>query len=166
MFFIIKTVFSLKGVQLKRFIHVSPQKNQHLRSDVDFFNISANPFVSYLKYQWCLRLAKIALLVIVMMTSLMRSARIKGATTKVNAFWRSVCVTSIKPIAPDTKRRALLRRLAKKIVKMLDLALVNRDVIHARNGKKRRKPAVGPRKCEAPLAPPANTGKPKKPKSR
>ena len=124
------------------------------------------PFVSYLKYQWCLRLAKIALLVIVMMISLMRSARIKGATTKANAFWRSVCVISIKPIAPDTKRRALLRRLAKKIVKMLDLALVNRDVIHARNGKKRRKPAVGPRKCEAPPAPPANTGKPKKPKSR
>jgi len=50
-------------------------------------------------------------------------------------------VTSIKPIAPDTKRRALLRRLAKKIVTRLDLALVNRDVIHARNGKKRRKPA-------------------------
>ena len=141
-------------------------KNQHLRSDVDFFNISAKPFESYLKYQWCLRLAKIALLVIVMMISLMRSARIKGATTKVNAFWRSVCVTSIKPIAPDTKRRALLRRLAKKIVTRLDLALVNRDVIHARNGKKRRKPAVGPRKCEAPPAPPANTGKPKKPKSR
>ena len=74
--------------------------------------------------------------------------------------------TNIKPIAPDTKRRALLRRLAKKIVTRLDLALVNRDVIHARNGKKRRKPAVGPRKCEAPPAPPANTGKPKKPKSR
>ena len=141
-------------------------KNQHLRSDVDFFNISAKPFESYLKYQWCLRLAKIALLVIVMMTSLMRSARIKGATTKANAFWRSVCVISIKPIAPDTKRSALLRRLAKKIVTRLDLALVNRDVIHARNGKKRRKPAVGPRKCEALPAPPANTGKPKKPKSR
>ena len=113
-----------------------------------------------------MRLAKIALLVIVMMTSLMRSARIKGATTKVNAFWRSVCVTSIKPIAPDTKRSALLRRLDKKIVTRPDLALVNRDVIHARNGKKRRKPAVGPRKCEAPPAPPANTGKPKKPRSR
>ena len=141
-------------------------KNQHLRSDVDFFNISSKPFVSYLKYQWCLRLAKIALLVIVMMISLMRSARIKGATTKANAFWRSVCVTNIKPIAPDTKRRALLRRLAKKIVTRLDLALVNRDVIHARNGKKRRKPAVGQRKCEAPPAPPANTGKPKKPNSK
>ena len=162
MFFIIKTVFSLKGVQLKRY---SYNKKQQLCSDVAYFSMFV-PFVSYLKYQWCLRLAKIALLVIVMMTSLMRSARIKGATTKVNAFWRSVCVTSIKPIAPDTKRRALLRRLAKKIVKMLDLALVNRDVIHARNGKKRRKPAVGPRKCEAPPAPPANTGKPKKPKSR
>ena len=166
MFFIIKTVFSLKGVQLKRLYMFPHNKNQHLRSDVDIFNISAKPFVSYLKYQWCLRLAKIALLVIVMMTSLMRSARIKGATTKANAFWRSVCVTNIKPIAPDTKRRALLRRLAKKIVTRLDLALVNRDVIHARNGKKRRKPAVGPRKCEAPPAPPANTGKPKKPKSR
>lgn len=113
-----------------------------------------------------MRLAKIALLVIVIMISLMRSARIKGATTKANAFWISVCVTSIKPIAPDTKRRALLRRLAKKIVTRLDLALVNRDVIQARNGKKRRKPAVGPRKCEAPPAPPANTGKPKKPRSK
>lgn len=152
----------IKVVQLKRY---SYNKKQQLCSDVAYFSMFV-PFVYYLKYQWCLRLAKIALLVIVMMTSLMRSARIKGATTKVNAFWRSVCVTSIKPIAPDTKRRALLRRLAKKIVKMLDLALVNRDVIHARNGKKRRKPAVGPRKCEAPPAPPANTGKPKKPKSR
>ena len=152
----------IKVVQLKRY---SYNKKQQLCSDVAYFSMFV-PFVSYLKYQWCLRLAKIALLVIVMMTSLMRSARIKGATTKVNAFWRSVCVTSIKPIAPDTKRRALLRRLAKKIVTRLDLALVNRDVIHARNGKKRRKPAVGPRKCEAPPAPPANTGKPKKPKSR
>ena len=152
----------IKVVQLKRY---SYNKKQQLCSDVAFFSIFG-PFVSYLKYQWCLRLAKIALLVIVIMISLMRSARIKGATTKVNAFWRSVCVTSIKPIAPDTKRRALLRRLAKKIVTRLDLALVNRDVIHARNGKKRRKPAVGPRKCEAPPAPPANTGKPKKPKSR
>ena len=152
----------IKVVQLKRY---SYNKKQQLCSDVAYFSMFV-PFVSYLKYQWCLRLAKIALLVIVMMISLMRSARIKGTTTKVNAFWRSVCVTSIKPIAPDTKRRALLRRLAKKIVKMLDLALVNRDVIHARNGKKRRKPAVGPRKCETPPAPPANTGKPKKPKSR
>ena len=141
-------------------------KNQHLCSDVDFFNIPAKPFVSYLKYQWCLRLAKIALLVIVMMTSLMRSARIKGATTKANAFWISVCVTNIKPIAPATKRRILLNKLARKMVSTLDLALVNRDVIHARNGKKRRKPAVGPRKCEAPPAPLANTGKPKKPRSR
>ena len=162
MFFIIKIVFSIKGVQLKRY---SYNKKQQLCSDVAYFSMFV-PFVSYLKYQWCLRLAKIALLVIVMMTSLMRSARIKGATTKANAFWRSVCVTSIKPIAPDTKRRALLRRLAKKIVTRLDLALVNKDVIHARNGKKRRKPAVGPRKCEAPPAPPANTGKPKKPRSR
>lgn len=113
-----------------------------------------------------LEASKIALLVIVIMISLMRSARIKGATTKVNAFWISVCVTSIKPIAPDTKSRALLRRLAKNIVTRLDLALVNRDVIQARNGKKRRKPAVGPRKCEAPPAPPANTRKPKKPRSR
>lgn len=152
----------IKVVQLKRY---SYNKKQQLCSDVAYFSMFV-PFVSYLKYQWCLRLAKIALLVIVMMTSLMRSARIKGATTKANAFWRSVCVTNIKPIAPDTKRRALLRRLAKKIVTRLDLALVNRDVIHARNGKKRRKPAVGPRKCEAPPAPPANTGKPKKPKSR
>ena len=152
----------IKVVQLKRY---SYNKKQQLCSDVAYFSMFV-PFVSYLKYQWCLRLAKIALLVIVMMISLMRSARIKGATTKANAFWRSVCVISIKPIAPDTKRSALLRRLAKKIVKMLDLALVNRDVIHARNGKKRRKPAVGPRKCEAPPAPPANTGKPKKPKSR
>ena len=166
MFFIIKTVFSLKGVQLKRLYMFPHNKNQHLRSDVDIFNISAKPFVSYLKYQWCLRLAKIALLVIVMMTSLMRSARIKGATTKANAFWRSVCVTSIKPMAPATKRRTLLNKLARKMVSTLDLAFVNRDVIHARNGKKRRKPAVGPRKCEAPLAPPANTGKPKKPRSR
>ena len=141
-------------------------KNQHLCSDVDIFNISAKTFVSYLKYQWCLRLVKIALLVIVMMISLMRSARIKGATTKANAFWISVCVTSIKPIAPATKRRTLLNKLARKMVSTLDLAFVNRDVIHARNGKKRRKPAVGPRKCEAPLAPPANTGKPKKPRSR
>ena len=152
----------IKVVQLKRY---SYNKKQQLCSDVAYFSMFV-PFVSYLKYQWCLRLAKIALLVIVMMTSLMRSASIKGATTKANAFWRSVCVTSIKPIAPDTKRRALLRRLEKKIVTRLDLAHVNRDVIHARNGKKRRKPAVGPRKCEAPPAPPANTGNPKKPKSR
>ena len=140
-------------------------KKQQLSSDVAYFSIFGS-FVSYLKYQWCLRLAKIALLVIVIMISLMRSARIKGATTKANAFWISVCVTSIKPTAPDTNRRTLLRKLAKNIVTRLDLALVNRDVIQARNGKKRRKPAVGPRKCEAPPAPPANTGTPKKPRSR
>ena len=152
----------IKVVQLKRY---SYNKKQQLCSDVAYFSMFV-PFVSYLKYQWCLRLAKIALLVIVMMISLMRSARIKGATTKANAFWISVCVTNIKPIAPATKRRILLNKLARKMVSTLDLALVNRDVIHARNGKKRRKPAVGPRKCEAPPAPPANTGKPKKPKSR
>ena len=113
-----------------------------------------------------MRLAKIALLVIVMMISLMRSARIKGATTKAKAFWVSVCVTSIKPIAPATKRRTLLNKLARKMVSTLDLAFVNRDVIHARNGKKRRKPAEGPMKLWAPPEPPANTGNPKKPKSR
>lgn len=36
MFFIIKTVFSLKGVQLKRLYMFLHNKNQHLRSDVDF----------------------------------------------------------------------------------------------------------------------------------
>lgn len=67
---------------------------------------------------------------------------------------------------PEIKRRTLLNKLARKMVTTLDLALVNKDVTKARNGKKRRKPAVGPRKCEAPPAPPANTGNPKKPKSR
>ena len=57
-------------------------KNRYRNFCIDFLA----SLVSYLKYQWCLRLAKIALLVIVMMTSLMRSARIKGATTKANAF--------------------------------------------------------------------------------
>ena len=67
----------IKVVQLKRY---SYNKKQQLCSDVAYFSMFV-PFVSYLKYQWCLRLAKIALLVIVMMISLMRSARIKGATT-------------------------------------------------------------------------------------
>ena len=36
MFFIIKTEFSIKGVQLKRLYMFPHNKNQHLRSDVDF----------------------------------------------------------------------------------------------------------------------------------
>ena len=43
MFFIIKTVFSLKGVQLKRLYMFPYNKNQHLRSDVDFLIYPLSP---------------------------------------------------------------------------------------------------------------------------
>ena len=69
-------------------------------------------------------------------------------------------------MSPETKRRTLLNKLARKMVTTLDLALVNKDVSKARNGKNKRKPAVGPMKLWAPPEPPANTGNPKKPKSR
>ncbi len=99
---------------------------------------------------------KIALLVIVMMTKVDEAGK-DSATTKVNvSFWRSAYVT-IKPIAPGHSRADTIEEIGQKIVKMLDLALVNRDVIHAR--KKRRKPAVY-REMWLP-APPANTGKPR-----
>ncbi len=72
---------------------------------------------------WCLRLAN-RLAGDRDDDQLVRSARIKGATTKVEiAFGDHLCVTSIKPIAPDTKSESTTEEIGPKIVKMLDLAL-------------------------------------------
>ena len=63
-----ETIIHLKESSIEEIYKCPYSKNPSICVQMLIFAMFAGSFASYLKYQWCLRLAKIALLVMVVMT--------------------------------------------------------------------------------------------------